>query len=96
MFCEDDVADSMRGLWKDGTVDIGDNGFRTSFFTTNAEKAKKYLEIRKHETRIRWGVKDDMVTPQHPAFEEVEVADLDETGEVDLDLDNLNLKFSTL
>jgi hypothetical protein len=91
MFREADVADSMRGLWKDGTEDIGDNGFRSSFFTTNAVKAKKYLELKKRETRIRWGMKDDMVTPQDSTVEEVEVVDLEDSGEVDLDLDNLNL-----
>jgi hypothetical protein len=91
MFREADVAESMRGLWKDGTEDIGDCGFRSSFFTTNAVKAKKYLELKKRETRIRWGVKDDMVTPQDPTVEEVEVVELEDSGEVDLDLDNFHL-----
>lgn len=48
----------------------------------------KYLEIKKRETRIRWGVKEDMVTPQNAGIEEVEVAELAESGELDLDLDN--------
>lgn len=91
MFREVEEANSMRGLWKDGTEDIGDNGFRSSFFTTNALKTKKYLELKKRETRIRWGVKDDMVTPQDSFIEELEVVDLEDSGEVDLDLDNLNL-----
>ena len=40
---------------------------------TNAVKAKKYPQLKKRETRIRWGVKDEMVTPQDPTVEEVEV-----------------------
>jgi hypothetical protein len=90
MFRDSDVADSMRGLWKDGTEDIGDNGFRSSFFATNAVKARKYLELKKRETRIRWGVKDDMITPQDPAVEEMEVVELEDSGEANLDLDNLH------
>ena len=76
MFRDVEEANSMRGLWKDGTEDIGDIGFRSSFFTTNAMKTKKYLELKKRETRIRWGMKDDMVTPQDSTVEEVEVVDL--------------------
>lgn len=41
MFRDVEEANSMRGLWKDGTEEIGDICFRTSFFTTNAVKAKK-------------------------------------------------------
>jgi hypothetical protein len=81
-------ADSMRGLWKDGTEDINDIGFHTSFFTTNATKAKKYLELKKRETRIRWGVQEDMVTPLVPSIDELEVVELVDSGEVELDLDN--------
>ena len=88
MFRDVEEANSMRGLWKEGTEDIGDIGFRTSFFTTNVVKAKKYLEIKRRETRIRWGVKEDMVTPQNPTIEEVDVVELEDSGEVDLDLDN--------
>jgi len=88
MFRDVEEANSMRGLWKEGTEDIGDIGFRTSFFTTNVVKAKKYLEIKRRETRIRWGMKEDMVTPQNPTIEEVEVVELEDSGEVDLDLDN--------
>jgi hypothetical protein len=88
MFRDVQEANSMRGLWKDGTEDIGDIGFRTSFFTTNAVKVKKYLEIKKRETRIRWGVKEDMVTLQNVDIEEEEVVELAESGEMVLDLDN--------
>lgn len=86
MFREVEEADSMRGLWKDGTQDIGDTGFRTSFYSTNAVKAKKYLELKKRETRIRWGVMEDMVTPQDATIEEAEVGELEDAGEVNLDL----------
>jgi hypothetical protein len=88
MFRDVEEANSMRGMWKDGTEDIGDIGFHTSFFTTNALKAKKYLELKRRETRIRWGMQEDMVTPQNPTIEEVEVVALEDSGEVELDLDN--------
>jgi hypothetical protein len=88
MFRDADVAETMRGWWKAGTEDIGDNGFRTSFFTTNAQKVKKYLELKKRETRIRWGMRDDLVTPQDSTVEKMEVVDLEDSGEVDLDLDS--------
>lgn len=87
MFRDSEDADTMRGLWKDGTEDIGDIGFRSSFFTTNAVKAKKYLDLKKRETRIRWGVKEDMVTPQNATVEEVEVAELEDSGVVEVDDD---------
>lgn len=91
MFREADVAESMRGLWKDGTEEIDDIGFRSSFFTTNAVKVKKYLELKKRETRIRWGVKEDMITLQDVIVEDEEVIELQEAGEVDLDVENLML-----
>lgn len=93
MFREVEEANSMRGLWKEGTEDIGDIGFRSSFFTTNAVKVRKYLELKKRETRIRWGVKEDMITLQDPTIEELEVTELDDSGEVELDLDNENYVF---
>jgi hypothetical protein len=93
MFRRADVADSMRGLWKDGTEDVGDNGFRSSFFTTNVVKVKKYLKLKKRETRIRWGMKDDMVTPQDPSIEEEEVAELEDSG-VNLEVDVADLEDS--
>ena len=85
MFRDSSVADSMRGHWKDGTEDIGDIGFRSSFYSTNALKVEKYLNLKKQETRIRWGVKEDMVTPQDPTIEEVEVVDLLESENIDID-----------
>jgi len=42
----------MRAFWKEGTEEIGDIGFRSSFYTTNAVNVKKYLELKKRETRI--------------------------------------------
>jgi len=91
MFRFEEEANSMRGLWKDGTEDIGDIGFRSSFFTTNVTKAKKYLELKKRETRIRWGVKEDMITLQNPAVEELEVIELEDSEAIDLDLDSSDL-----
>lgn len=92
MFRSEEEANSMRGLWKDGTEDIGDIGFRNSFFTTNVAKAKKYLDLKKRETRIRWGVKEDMITPQDPIVEEFEVCELEDSNVIDLDfLDNSDL-----
>jgi hypothetical protein len=76
IFRDSEVAESMRGKWKDGTEDYGDNGFTTSFFTTNALRVEKYLKLKKRETRIRWGVKEDMDTPQEATCDEMEVEEL--------------------
>ena len=82
-FRDSDVADSMRGKWKTGTQDVSDNAFRSSFYTTNVANVQKYLQYKKHETRIRWGVMDDMVTPQDALVEEVELQELEECGIVE-------------
>lgn len=92
MFCFEEDSNAMRGLWKDGTEDIGDSGIRSSFFTTNVAKAKKYLDFKKRETRIRWGVREDMITLQNPAVEELEVVELEDSGIIDLDLDSSDLQ----
>jgi hypothetical protein len=78
MFPDVEVANCMRSLWKEGTKEIGDNGFRSSFYTTNVENTKQYLAWRKHETRLRWGVQDDMITPLNATMEELELGELEE------------------
>lgn len=83
-FRDSDVADSMRGKWKTGTEEVGDNGFRSSFFTTDVASVQRYLQYKKRETRIRWGVRDDMVTPQDAAVDEVESQELEASGIVEV------------
>ncbi len=51
-------------------------------------KTKKYPELKKRETRIRWGVQEDMVSPQNATIAEAEVAELADSVELDLGLDN--------
>lgn len=82
-----DVADTMRGKWKDGTEEVSDNTFRTSFFTTNVASVKKYLQYKKRETQIRWGVREDMVTPVDAATDEAESQELEASGIVEVQED---------
>lgn len=85
MFWDIDIANEMRSRWKPGTEDIGDTGFYTSFFATDVLKVQKYLRIKKNETRIRVGMKEDMVTRLTPLFEEAEAAELEDYDVVDID-----------
>jgi hypothetical protein len=74
----------MRGKWKTGSEDVGDNGSRSSFFITDVANVQKYLQHKKRETRIRWGVREDMVTPQDAAVDEVESQELEASGIVEV------------
>lgn len=85
IFRDSEVADSMKFMWKFGTENVADNKFRSSFFTTNVASVQQYLQFKKHETRIRWGVREDMVTPQDPAVDEVESQELEASGIVEVE-----------
>lgn len=70
------VANFMRGRWKTGTEVVGENRFRSSFFTTNAKSVQKYLHYKK--------MRDDMVTPQDAEMDEVESLELEGLGIVEV------------
>ena len=68
-FRDPERARVMEGRWRDGTKILGELKFKCFFYSKDASRVKKYIDIKRKETLQRWELEDN---PDSLLVDEVE------------------------